>query len=44
MSVVLNQGFNSSTFYTQLLCAQVPNAQKDTDNLTEFLFFWDLRA
>ncbi len=32
----------SSTFYVKLLCAKNSNAQKDTDNLTEFLHFWDL--
>ncbi len=34
----------SSTIYEQLLCVQIPKAQKDTDNLTEFLRFWDLRT
>ncbi len=32
----------SSTFYVQLLHMQIPRALKDTDNLTEFLCFWDL--
>jgi hypothetical protein len=31
----------SSTFYTQLLHAKV---QKDTDELTVFLHFWDLHS
>ncbi len=32
----------SSMFYKQLLGAQIPKAQKDTDDLTVFLCFWDL--
>ncbi len=34
---------NFINIYMQLLCVQIPKAQKDTDNLTEFLRFWDLR-
>ncbi len=34
----------SSTFYVQLLLAQIPEAQKDTDIFNEFLRFWDLHA
>jgi len=34
----------SSTFYTQFLCSLIPKAQKDTDDVTLFLHFWDLRA
>jgi len=30
-------------FYTQLLPLQIPKAQKDTDDLTVFLRFSDLR-
>jgi hypothetical protein len=30
------------TFYKQLLCAQILKVQKDTDDLTVFLRFWDL--
>jgi len=37
-------GLISSTFYVKLLRVQIPKAQKGTDNLTEFLCFWDLRA
>ncbi len=33
----------SSPFNTQLLCAQIPKAQKKPDDLTVFLCFWDLR-
>ncbi len=34
----------SSTFYEQLLWAQILKAQKDTGDLTVFLHFWDLRG
>jgi len=34
----------SSTFYLQLLQAKIPKAQKEADNLTEFLRFWNLLA
>ncbi len=34
----------SSTFYMQILSTKIPKVQKDTDNLTEFLSFWDIRA
>jgi len=30
------------TFYEELLRVQIPKAQKDTDDLTIFLRFWDL--
>jgi len=36
---VIDQGSISSTFCEQLLCAQIPKAQNDTDNLTVFLRF-----
>ncbi len=32
----------SPTFYEQLLHTKIPKAQKDTDDLTVFLRFWDL--
>jgi len=32
----------SSTFFEQLLHLKIPKAQKDTDDLTDFLWFWDL--
>jgi len=32
----------SISFYEQLIPTQMPKAQKDSDNLTEFLCFWDL--
>jgi len=32
----------SATFYAQLLRANPKSAKKDTDNLTEFLSYWDL--
>jgi len=34
----------SPTFYDQLLCALIPKAQKEADDLIEFLRCWDLRA
>jgi len=34
----------SLTFYAKLLRAQIPKGQKDTENLTESLRFWDLGA
>jgi len=34
----------SPTFYEQLLHTKIPKAQKDTNDLTVFLHFWDLRA
>jgi len=37
-------GSISSTFYTQLLHVQIPKLKKDTDNLAEFLYFWDLHT
>jgi hypothetical protein len=37
-------GSISSTFYMQLLRMQNPKAQKDTDNWTQFLCFWDLHS
>jgi len=36
-------GSISSTFYVHLLHTQIPRAQKNTDNLTEFLRFWNLK-
>jgi len=35
-------GSISPTYYEQLLPTQIPKAQKDTDDLTVFLRFWDL--
>jgi hypothetical protein len=35
-----SKGLISSTVYSKLLGAKFPKAQKDTDNLTEFLHFW----
>jgi len=37
-------GVNSSSFNEQILVAKIPKAQNDTNNLTEFLHFWDLRV
>jgi len=37
-----NQGSISPTFYEQLLCVKIPKVQKETDDLTVFLCFWDL--
>jgi hypothetical protein len=37
-----NLGSISSTFYEQLLRAQIPKAVKDTDDLAVFFRFWDL--
>jgi len=34
----------SPMFYKQLTRAQIPKAQKDTDDLTVFLRFWDLHT
>jgi len=34
--------FISSAFYEQLLHAQIPKVQKETDDMTVFLHFWDL--
>jgi hypothetical protein len=36
------QGSISPTFYQQLLCAQIPKAQKDSQVISVFLRFWDL--
>jgi len=36
------RGINFAIFYVKLLSAQFPKAQKDTDNFTIFLRFWDL--
>jgi hypothetical protein len=38
------QGSISPMFYEQLLCEQIPKAQKDNDDLTVFLCLWDLRV
>jgi len=32
----------SPTIYEKLLQAQIPKAQKETDDLSDFLRFWDL--
>jgi hypothetical protein len=37
-----HQGSISSTFHGQLLYVTIPKAQKDTNDLTVFLLFWDL--
>ncbi len=42
--ILAHIGSISSTFYSQRLRAQIPKAPKDTDNLTEFLKFWDLQV
>jgi len=34
-----HQGLISPTFYQQILCAQIPKAQKDTDALSAFCAF-----
>ncbi len=34
----------STTFYVQLLQAQIPKVQKDTDGLTVFSRFWDMSS
>ncbi len=34
----------SPIFYDQLLHIHIPKVQKDPDDLTVFLCFWDLRA
>ena len=34
----------SPTFYMQLLHVQIPKVQKDNDDLTVFLCYWDLGA
>jgi len=34
----------SPMVYKQLLCAKIPKAQKDTDDLPVFFRFWDLFA
>jgi len=39
-----NYGLVSPMFYKQRLHAQIPKAQKDSDDLTVFLRFWDLGA
>jgi len=36
-------GLISPTFYAPLLQAQIPKAMKDTDDLTVFVHFWDMR-
>jgi len=33
---------NSQTFYEQLLCAQIPKAQKVQSSGQSFLLFWDI--
>jgi len=33
-----------STFFAQLVRAQIPKAQKDTEDLSEFVHFWDLHS
>jgi len=38
-----DQGSISSMIYEKLLCSKIPKEQKDTDDLTVFLCFWDLR-
>jgi hypothetical protein len=38
------QGFILPTFYEQLLCVQIPKAQKIYSQAITFLCFWDLRA
>ncbi len=38
------KGSISSTFYVQLLHVQITEAQRGTDDLTEFLQFLDLHA
>ncbi len=37
-------GVDFTTFYEQLLCAEIPKEQKDTNDLIVFLHFWDLCA
>jgi len=37
-------GSISSTLYSKFLYAEIPKAQKYTDNLTEFLHFYDLHV
>jgi len=44
VGVMWHQGAISSKFYMKLLLVQIPKVQKDTDNLTKFLHFWDLRV
>ncbi len=39
-----NKGSISPTFYTQLLHAQIPKAQKDSQVISVFLQFWDLHT
>jgi len=42
--VNIDQGSIQSKFYAQILLAQIPKAQKDTDDLTVFFLIWDLCA
>jgi len=37
-------GLISPTLYEQLLQTKIPKVQKDNDDLTAFLRFWDLRT
>jgi hypothetical protein len=39
-----DQGSISPTFYNQLLQEQIPKMQKETDDLTVFLRFWNLQV
>jgi hypothetical protein len=41
-TVILSSGSISQTFYEQLLRTQIPKGQKDIDDLTVYLRFWDL--
>jgi len=34
----------SQMFYEQILCMLIPKVQKDADDLTIFLLFWDLQV
>ena len=43
-SQLLHLGSISPTFYEQLLCLQIPKAQKNCSTLQSFLCFWDLQA
>jgi hypothetical protein len=44
MKLTIGVDFSNITFYANLLWAQIPKAQKDSDDLTEFFCFWDLRT
>ncbi len=44
MVIETNHGSISSTFYEQNFCEKIPKAEKDTDDLTVFLRFLDLRT